>query len=103
MMNTISNTQIVYPMIKKMYLGTIVGAGLIGTTYGFKMGYDASNAICFQKNKLTPLEYVGEVVCFSGITISNGILCGLLSCLTATTLPLSFPMITAYKLYNMER
>ena len=73
-MSFISKHKIIHKSLLKIYTGSIICAGIAGTAYGVKTGYDMANAICFQKKHLTPLEYFGETLCFSGITLSSGLL-----------------------------
>jgi putative flippase GtrA len=95
-----SNTKSLVHLFKNVYTYSIITAGTIGTMYGLKTGYDCARIICFQKKELTNTEYIGEVVCFSGITISSAILHGVLSSLLTSTLPVTAPTALGYKLYT---
>lgn len=95
-----SNTKSFAYLFKNVYTYSIITAGTIGSIYGLKTGYDCARTICFQKKELTNTEYVGEIVCFSGITVSSSILHGVMSSLLTSTIPVTAPVALGYKLYR---
>jgi len=97
-----SNAKSFGRVCKNIYNGSIIAAGTLGSLYGVKDGYESASTICFQKKELSYKEYLGEVVCFSGITASSTILYGALSGLVTSTLPVTIPLGVGYKIYNMK-
>ena len=95
-----SNTKSFVHLFKNVYRYSIITAGAFGTMYGLKSGHDCARIICFQKKELTNTEYVGELVCFSGITLSHTMLYGILSVVITSTLPVTAPLALGYKLYR---
>lgn len=76
-----------------VYKRTIGISTITGSICGLYYGRNMALSSCFKKNHLSPIEYAGEVMCYSGITLSGGMVYGVLSGLCVATAPLSIPLI----------
>ena len=80
-------------MLSRAYGSAIVVSTITGTLGGLYYGKKMAITTCFKKNNLTPIEYAGEVFCYSGIVLSAGMVGGVLSGLCVATAPVSVPLI----------
>ena len=84
----------------RLYAGAVLGGVAGGTIWGLKVGYDSANQTCFKQDKLSGIDYIAELGCYSTIVLSGGILTGMVSGLIAATIPVSLPIL--YKQFNEQ-
>jgi hypothetical protein len=80
-------------IMSRIYKSAIAVSTITGTIGGLYYGKKMATTTCFIKKDLTQFEYAGEVFCYSGITLSFGMVGGVLSGLCTATAPLSAPLI----------
>lgn len=73
----------------------VVGGTTIGMYYGNKMALDN-----YSKHELTPIETLGELFCYSTITITTGFLGGCTGVLWGLFCPVYVPITLYYHYFN---